>query len=77
MLRAEAAKDDEIRRRIVVFWIVDPERPDGSMITSKVVPSQHTSMPREDALRHRLELMEERRNHKQDFNITRIELCEH
>lgn len=77
MLRAEAAQDDQIRRRIIVFWIVDPERPDGSIVSSKDVPPQQESMPREAALRYRLEMMEERRNQKQNFNIVPVELCEH
>lgn len=77
MFRAEGAEEKELRRRIVVFWIVDPDRPDISMLSSADVPPQQGSMSREHALQYRLEMMEERKNHKQDFNIVPIELCEH
>jgi hypothetical protein len=63
------------RRRIIVFWIVDPERQE--MVTTRGVAPQQKTMSREDALRYRLELMEERKRHKQDFNVREIELCEH
>lgn len=73
----KSQKDEKARRRIVVFWVVDPERED--MLTSRDVPEQQNIIPREDALRYRLELMEERKRHKQDFNLAvrEIELCEH
>lgn len=45
------------KRRIIVFWVVNPERP--TLSTADVPPQQRT-MPREVAIRHRLNLMEER-----------------
>lgn len=64
------------KRRIIVFWLVDPERK--KMITTRGVdPPQQMSMSMEDAKRYRLELMEERKKHKQDWNVRKIELCEH
>jgi hypothetical protein len=63
------------KRRIIVFWLVDPERKE--MVTSAEINPQQVLFSREDALRYRLELMEERKRHKQDFNVREIELCEH
>jgi hypothetical protein len=62
-------------RRIIVFWVVNPDCED--MVTTAGVPAQQGTMAREDALRYRLELMEERRLRKQDWNVREIELCEH
>lgn len=61
-------------RRIVVFWLVDPEK--RILSTSDVVPP-HTTVPLERALEHRLALMEERKRHKQSHNVREISLCEH
>lgn len=61
-------------RRIVVFWLVNPER---RIISTASVPQQQGRMPLETALQHRLELMEERKRHKQDWNVREISLCEH
>ena len=35
------------------------------------------TMSRDDAFKHRLELMKERKYTKQDWNVREIELCEH
>lgn len=66
--------EETLRRRLVVFFVVDPDDP---------IPSsaQHPPMPRKithaAALADRLELMEERKKAKQDLNPRQIELCEH
>jgi hypothetical protein len=61
-------------RRIVVFWLVDPEV---RILSTADVPRQQGSMSHERALAHRLSLMEERRTHKQSHNVREISLCEH
>ena len=66
--------DTKARRRIVVFFIVDPAERIAS--SREVLPQQQT-MSLEDAKAHRLKLMEERKYHKQDWNVREIELCEH
>ncbi len=64
----------EGRRRIIVFWIVDPNVTIPS--TREVAPQQGV-IPREEALAARLELMDERRRHKQTLNVRVVNLCEH
>jgi len=61
-------------RRIVVFWLVDPDR---RIISTASVPPQQGVIPHESALSHRLKLMEERKRHKQDWNVREVSLCEH
>merc|ERR1712032_809937 len=52
------------QRRIVVFWLVNPDR---RIISSRhVAPQQNSAMTIEEAKAHRVELMEERKRHKQD-----------
>jgi len=66
------------KRRIVVFFLVNPLR--RIVSTREVAPQQVSeggSMELDDALAHRLQLMEERKFHKQDWNVREIELCEH
>jgi hypothetical protein len=64
----------EGRRRVIVFWIVDPQVQIAS--TAEVLPQQG-SIPHEEALAIRLELMEERKRHKQTLNVRAVSLCEH
>jgi len=61
-------------RRLVVFWLVHPER---RVVSTFAVLPQQGVMPLEKALQHRLDLMEERKRHKQDWNVREISLCEH
>ena len=79
------------RRRIVVFFLVNPLR--RIVSTPEVTPQQiQTSsveegstlkkrqvggMTLEEAKIHRLALMKERKFTKQDWNVREIELCEH
>lgn len=61
-------------RRIVVFWLVNPERP--IISTANIAPQQNvTSL--EDAKRYRLSLMAERKLHKEDYSDREVSLCEH
>lgn len=63
------------RRRVVVFWVVDPER---DVMTTAEVPEQQGVMSLDAAKGHRLTLMEERKKHKGKLNRDRkISLCEH
>lgn len=63
------------RRRVIVFWVVDPDR---DVLTTQEVPRQQSIMSFETACRHRLELMEERKLHKGKLNGERaLSLCEH
>jgi len=68
------AVGDNGKRRIVVFWLVDP---DWRLVSTKEVPPQQGVMSRKDAKQHRLALMRHRRFHKQSRNVRVIELCEH
>lgn len=69
-----AAGATEARRRVIVFWIVDPGV---SIPSTREVPPQQSVLPREEALAVRLELMEERKRHKQTLNVRTVSLCEH
>ena len=61
-------------RRIVVFWLVNPDRP---IISTKNVAPQQQLMPMRQALRNRLALMAERKLHKESFEQREVFLCEH
>lgn len=69
-----AAGASEARRRVIVFWIVDP---DVTIPSTRDVPAQQGVLPREEALSVRLDLMEERKRHKQTLNVRAVSLCEH
>lgn len=62
------------RRRVIVFWIVDPDQ---HIPSTREVPPQQDVLSHEDALAARLALMEERRLHKTSFNPRVVSLCEH
>lgn len=62
------------RRRVIVFWVVDP---DVRIASTREVPPQQGVMSRENALEIRLSLMEERRLHKATYNPRAVSLCEH
>ena len=64
----------EGRRRVIVFWLVDPSV---TIPSTRDVPAQQSVIPHEDALAIRLELMDERRRHKQSLNVRAVSLCEH
>jgi hypothetical protein len=64
----------EGRRRVIVFWIVDPNAP---IPSTAEVPAQQGVLSHEEALAIRLELMEERKRHKQTLNVRAVSLCEH
>lgn len=61
-------------RRVVVFWLVNP---DHRITSTQDVPAQQGSVAWEQAQQDRLHLMEERKLHKQDWNVREISLCEH
>ena len=69
-----AAGATEGRRRVIVFWLVDPSV---TIPSTRDVPAQQSVIPHEDALAIRLELMDERRRHKQSLNVRAVSLCEH
>ena len=79
MLNSDIGENGKVaKRRIVVFFLVNPLR--RIVSTREVAPQQVSeggSMELDDALAHRLQLMEERKFHKQDWNVREIELCEH
>ena len=64
----------EARRRVIVFWLVDPSV---TIPSTREVPPQQAIIPRDEALAMRLELMEERKRHKQSLNVRTVSLCEH
>jgi hypothetical protein len=61
-------------RRIVVFWLVNPER---RIVSTADVLQQQGSLSLDDALRNRLALMAERKLHKQSYQEREVFLCEH
>ncbi len=62
------------RRRVIVFWLVDPSV---TIPSTREVPPQQGVISQTEALAIRLELMEERRRHKQSLNVRAVSLCEH
>jgi len=66
------------RRWIVVFFLVNPLC---RIVSTREVALQQKhqggTMTLEEAKKHRLELMKERKFTKQDWNVRDIELCEH
>lgn len=64
----------EGRRRVIVFWVVDPNV---RLVSTREVAPQQTVIPKDEALAVRLELMEERKRHKQSLNVRAVSLCEH
>eukprot|EP00928_Gymnodinium_smaydae_P035130 TRINITY_DN2477_c0_g1_i1.p1 TRINITY_DN2477_c0_g1~~TRINITY_DN2477_c0_g1_i1.p1 ORF type:complete len:611 (+),score=91.58 TRINITY_DN2477_c0_g1_i1:169-2001(+) len=66
--------DHAAQRRIVVFWLVNPNK---RIVSTRHVPPQQGAMSLEEAKAHRLKLMEERKRHKQDWNVREVSLCEH
>lgn len=69
-----SADGSTARRRIIVFWLVNPETP---ILSTQEVPKQQGKGTRRKALANRLDLMEERRRHKQSHNLREVSLCEH
>mmetsp|Transcript_9953 Transcript_9953/g.16525 ORF Transcript_9953/g.16525 Transcript_9953/m.16525 type:complete len:313 (-) Transcript_9953:1358-2296(-) len=69
---------DVATRRIVVLFLVNPLK--RIVSTREVAPQQECAggtLPLDDALAHRINLMQERKFHKQDWNVREVELCEH
>ena len=63
-----------LRRRLVVFFIIDPN---DRIPSSRDFPPLPRQITLEQALADRLELMQERKQAKQSLNPREIELCEH
>ena len=61
-------------RTVIVFWLVDPSV---HIVSTAEVAPQQAVMSREEALAIRLELMRERKRHKQTLNVRAVSLCEH
>lgn len=61
-------------RRIVVFWLVNPEHP---IVSTANVSQQQGVLSLDDALRNRLALMAERKLHKESYEEREVFLCEH
>eukprot|EP00747_Dinoflagellata_sp_TGD_P115212 gnl/TRDRNA2_/TRDRNA2_172109_c0_seq1.p1 gnl/TRDRNA2_/TRDRNA2_172109_c0~~gnl/TRDRNA2_/TRDRNA2_172109_c0_seq1.p1 ORF type:complete len:395 (+),score=51.68 gnl/TRDRNA2_/TRDRNA2_172109_c0_seq1:158-1186(+) len=68
------SSDTTANRRIVVFWLINPAV---RIVSTKHVAPQQGTMSLEDAHKHRLALMEERKHHKQNWNLREVTLCEH
>ena len=71
-------KEERQKRRIIVFFLINPEK---RIVSTREVDAQQVvaggSVSREKAFEHRLEMMKERKYTKQDWNVRKIELCEH
>jgi len=65
---------ETLRRRLIVFFVVDPN---DRITSSKDVPPMPRKISLETALADRLELMQERKQAKQALNPREVELCEH
>ncbi|CAK9048433.1 Uncharacterized protein SCF082_LOCUS26982 [Durusdinium trenchii] len=63
------------KRRIIVFFVMDPELVHHPLTTMDLAPEQPISL--DQAKQFRLELMEERKTEKGRLNPRRINLCEH
>jgi hypothetical protein len=61
-------------RRILVFWLINPENP---IVSTANVKEQQTLISFKDAKRNRLNLMKERKLHKETFSEREVFLCEH
>lgn len=57
-----------------MFWLVAPNV---TIPSTREVPAQQAVIPHAEALAIRLELMDERRRHKQSLNVRTASLCEH
>lgn len=68
------AKEKAASRRIVVFFVINPET---RIVSTREVPPQQNTIYLTSALNYRLELMAERKYDKEKLNIRDIELCEH
>ena len=67
---------EEARRRIVVFFVVNPEK--RIISTREIAPQQENpEFSEARAKQFRLDLMAERKYDKEKLNIRDIELCEH
>jgi len=64
------------KRTVIVFWLINP---DIRIISTKHVTRQQlsSSVTLDQAKEYRLELMQERKYHKQNFNVRDLSLCEH
>lgn len=69
-----SASGQDAVRRIVVFWLVNPEQ---RILSTRDVAVQQGVMPHDQALDHRLQLMEERMRHKETYAQREVFLCEH
>lgn len=61
-------------RRILVFWLVNP---DARIISTEDVEPQQNTMSFKEAKKYQLELMKERKLHKESFMEREVFLCEH
>lgn len=69
-----SADRKDATRRIIVFWLVNPDRP---ILSTENVPPQQRTMHRDDANTARLQLMMERKLYKENYSRREISFCEH
>lgn len=62
------------KRRVLVFWLVDPAE---RITSTQDIPNPQANMTLEQAKVNRLELMAERKLHKEKLNLRAVSLCEH
>ena len=74
VLKMENTTSRILTRRLMVFFVVDPN---DRILSSKDHPPLPRKVSLEQALADRLELMKERKFAKQSLNPREIELCEH
>lgn len=62
------------KRTVIVFWLINPDK---RVISTKHIDPQQNKIKLKEAEKYRIELMEERKYHKQSFNVRDLNLCEH
>ena len=70
----DSSDGNDATRRILVFWLVNPETP---IVSTANVPKQQGSISLAKAKKYRLELMKERTKKKDRYNDREVFLCEH
>lgn len=70
----DSSDGKDATRRILVFWLVNPESP---IVSTANVPKQQGSISLAKAKKYRIELMKERTKKKDRYNDREVFLCEH
>lgn len=72
--KMDSSDGTDATRRILVFWLVNPDKP---IVSTANVPKQQGRMTLAQAKKNRLALMKERTKKKDRYNDREVFLCEH